>query len=102
MRFGNDGGLFAAYLPEAAYWALQADLKSGRLKFIKAKFIRPLHGYSDLTSIYFSETPAEETVNSIRKHGPCTFCAEYPLCAVRRGSHTGSAASAVGGPVTTQ
>lgn len=25
-------------------------------------------------------------MNSVRKHGPCTPCAEYPLCAVRCGS----------------
>ncbi|MDA9442961.1 hypothetical protein XH98_28475 [Bradyrhizobium sp. CCBAU 51745] len=59
MRLGKDRGLFSAYLPEAAYWALQADFKSGRLKFIEAKFIRPRHGYGDLTSIYFSETRPE-------------------------------------------
>jgi hypothetical protein len=56
MRLGKDGGAFSAYLPEAAYWALQADLKSGRLKFVEARFKRPRHGYGDLTSIYFSET----------------------------------------------
>jgi hypothetical protein len=60
MRLGKEGGLFSAYLPEAAYWALQADLKSGRLKFIEASFIKPRHGYGDLTSINFSDTPAEE------------------------------------------
>ncbi|MCW1994396.1 UNVERIFIED_ORG: hypothetical protein M2425_005848 [Bradyrhizobium japonicum] len=60
MRLGNDGRLFSAYLPEAAYWALQADLKIGRLKFIEVKFISPRHGYGDLTSIYFSETPPEK------------------------------------------
>lgn len=60
MRLGSDGGLFSAYLPEAAYWALQADLKIGRLKFIEVKFIRPRHGSGDLTSIYFSETPPEK------------------------------------------
>lgn len=60
MRLGNDGGLFAAYLPEAAFWALQADLKSGRLKFIEARFIRPQRGYGDLTSIYFSESQPEK------------------------------------------
>ncbi|MBR0812151.1 hypothetical protein JQ544_11495 [Bradyrhizobium diazoefficiens] len=59
MRLNKDGGLFSAYLPEAAYWALQADLKSGRLKFIEAKFIKPRHGCSGLTSIYFAETPPE-------------------------------------------
>lgn len=60
MRLAKDGGLFSAYLPEAAYWALQADLKSGRLKFIEAKFIEPRRGYGDLTSIYFSEAPPEK------------------------------------------
>ena len=60
MRLRKDGGLFSAYLPEAAYWALQADLKSGRLKFIEAKFIEPRRGYGDLTSIYFSESPPEK------------------------------------------
>lgn len=60
MRLGENGGLFSAYLPEAAYWALQADLKSGRLKFIEAAFIKPHHGYGDLTNIYFSETPPEK------------------------------------------
>ncbi|WP_315730208.1 hypothetical protein [Bradyrhizobium sp. SZCCHNRI2010] len=60
MRLGKDGGLFSAYLPEAAYWALQAHLKSGRLTFIEASFIKPRHGIGDLTSINFSETPPEE------------------------------------------
>ncbi|MGY4476954.1 hypothetical protein [Bradyrhizobium sp. USDA 3364] len=60
MRLGKDRALFSAYLPEAAYWALQADLKSGRLKFIEAGFIKPRYGDGDLTSIYFSETPPEE------------------------------------------
>ena len=59
MRLGNDGGLFSAYLPEAAYWALQADLKSGRLKFIEASFIKRRHDVGDLTSINFSETAPE-------------------------------------------
>jgi hypothetical protein len=60
MRLGKNGGLFSAYLPEAAYWALQADLKSGRLKYIQARFTKPRHGHSNLTSIYFSETPPAE------------------------------------------
>ena len=60
MRLSKDGGLFSAYMPEASYWALKADLKSGRLKFIEAKFIEPRRGYGDLTSIYFSEAPPEE------------------------------------------
>jgi hypothetical protein len=60
MHLGKDGGSFAAYLPEAAYWALQADLKSGRLKFIEASFIKPRHGNGDLTSLNFSETPPED------------------------------------------
>lgn len=55
MRLGKDGGLFSAYLPEGAYWDLQADLKSGRLKFIEARFIKPRHGNGGLTSINFSE-----------------------------------------------
>ena len=61
MRLAKDGGLFSAYLPEAAYWALQTDLKSGRLKFIEARFIKPRHGGGHLTSITFSETSPEET-----------------------------------------
>ncbi|WP_204524491.1 hypothetical protein, partial [Bradyrhizobium sp. SUTN9-2] len=56
MRLSKERGLFSAYLPEAAYWALQADLKNGRLKFIEATFMRPRHGYGNLTSLYFSET----------------------------------------------
>lgn len=60
MRLAKDGGLFSAYLPEAAYWALQADLKSGRLKFIEARFIKPRRGEGHLTSINFTETPPEE------------------------------------------
>lgn len=59
MRLGKDGGTFSAYMPEAAYWALQADLKIGRLKLIEARFIAPRRGYGNLTSIYFSETPPE-------------------------------------------
>jgi hypothetical protein len=60
MRLGKDGGLFAAYLPEAAYWALQADLKNGRLKFIEASYVKPSHGGGALTGINFSEIPPEE------------------------------------------
>jgi hypothetical protein len=60
MRLGKDGGLFSAYLPEAAYWALQPDLKNGRLKFIEARFQKPRHGGGNLTSINFSETPPAE------------------------------------------
>jgi hypothetical protein len=60
MRLGKDGRLFSAYLPEAAYWALQADLKNGRLKFIETRFRKPRRGGSDLTSINFSETPPAE------------------------------------------
>lgn len=61
MRLTKDGGSFSAYLPEAAYWPLQTDLKSGRLKFIEARFIKPRHGDGRLTSINFSETAPEET-----------------------------------------
>jgi hypothetical protein len=62
MQLTKDGGgLFSAYLPEAAYWALQTDLKSGRLKFIEARFIKPRRGGGRLTSINFSETPPEAT-----------------------------------------
>jgi hypothetical protein len=60
MRLGKDGRSFSAYLPEAAYWALQADLKNGRLKFIEARFRKPHRGGGDLTSINFSETPPAE------------------------------------------
>jgi hypothetical protein len=60
MRLGKDGGLFSAYLPEVAYWALQADLKNGRLKFIEASFTKPRHGYGELTGIHFSEIPPEQ------------------------------------------
>ncbi|GAB9206005.1 hypothetical protein BDS110ZK18_22640 [Bradyrhizobium diazoefficiens] len=59
MRLSTAGGLFSAYLPEAAYWALQADLKSGRMKYIEARFTKPRRGDGGLTSIYFSETPSE-------------------------------------------
>lgn len=60
MRFDKDGGSFSAYLPEAAYWALQADLKNGRLKFIEASFTKLRRGYGNLTGINFSEIPPEE------------------------------------------
>lgn len=60
MRLGKDGGAFSAYLPEAAYWALQADLKSGRLKFIEASFNKMRYGSGNLTAINFSEAPPEE------------------------------------------
>jgi hypothetical protein len=79
MRLGKDGGLFSAYLPEAAYWALQADLKSGRLKFIEASFIKPRHGDGDLTSINFSETPPEE---------PCETSASIAGPPLRRGPNS--------------
>jgi hypothetical protein len=59
MRLGKDGGLFSAYVPEAAYWALQADLRNGRLKFIEARVMKLRRGYGNLTSIYFAETPPE-------------------------------------------
>jgi hypothetical protein len=60
MQLGKEGRLFSAYLPEAAYWALQADLKSGRLKFIEASFTVLRRGNGGLTGINFSETPPEE------------------------------------------
>ncbi|WP_315764289.1 hypothetical protein [Bradyrhizobium sp. SZCCHNR2009] len=60
MRIGKEGGLFSAYLPEAAYWALQVDLKNGRLKFIEATFIKTRRGGGDLISLNFSETPPEQ------------------------------------------
>jgi hypothetical protein len=59
MRLRNDRGIFSAYLPEAAYWALQADLKNGRLKFIEARFTKPRRGDGNLTGINFSESPPE-------------------------------------------
>ncbi|WP_316193895.1 hypothetical protein, partial [Bradyrhizobium sp. SZCCHNRI1029] len=59
-RLGKDGGLLSAYLPEAAYWALQVDLKNGRLKFIEATFFKRRHGYGDLISLNFSETPPKQ------------------------------------------
>ncbi|WP_316200676.1 MULTISPECIES: hypothetical protein [unclassified Bradyrhizobium] len=61
MRLSNEGGLFSAYLPEAAYWALQVDLKNGRLKFIEATFIKTRRGGGDLISLSFSETPPEQS-----------------------------------------
>jgi hypothetical protein len=60
MRIGKEGGLFSAYLPEVAYWALQVDLKNGRLKFIEATFIKTRRGGGDLISLNFSETPPEQ------------------------------------------
>jgi hypothetical protein len=60
MRLSKDGRSFSAYLPEAAYWPLQADLKNGRLKLIEARFRKPRRGYGDLISINFSETPPTE------------------------------------------
>jgi hypothetical protein len=62
MRFGrgaHDKPLFSAYLPEAAFWALQADLKSGRMKYVEANFTKPRHGDGELTALYFSESPPE-------------------------------------------
>ncbi|WP_316227107.1 hypothetical protein [Bradyrhizobium sp. SZCCHNS3052] len=59
MRLGKEGGLFSAYLPEAAYWALQVDLKNGRLKFIEATFIKTRRRNGDLISLNFSEAPPE-------------------------------------------
>ncbi|WP_316195628.1 MULTISPECIES: hypothetical protein [unclassified Bradyrhizobium] len=61
MRLSKEGGLFSAYLREAAYWALQVDLKSGRSKFIKATFIKTRRGGGDLISLSFSETPPEQS-----------------------------------------
>jgi hypothetical protein len=60
MGLDKNGAGFLAYLPEVAYWALQADLKSGRLKFIEASFAKPRYGAGDLTSINSSETPPKE------------------------------------------
>ena len=79
IGFDKDGAGFLAYLPEIAYWALQADLKCGRLKFVQATFKKPHHGSGDLTSIYFSETPPGGTMNSIREYLPVFICAEDPL-----------------------
>jgi hypothetical protein len=60
MRLGKNGRLFSAYLPDAAYWTVQSDLKSGRLKFIEARFTKPRRDYGDLISINFSESSPEE------------------------------------------
>jgi hypothetical protein len=51
--------LFSAYLPSDVFWALQTDLKSGRFKYIEARFKKPRYGWGELVSLYFSETLPE-------------------------------------------
>jgi hypothetical protein len=42
------------YLPADACWAIVARLETGTLKHIEARYQKPLRGFGDLTSLYFS------------------------------------------------
>jgi hypothetical protein len=60
MRLKRDIRLFSAYLPADVFWALQTDLKSGRLKYVEARFNKPRYGSGELISLYFSDTQPGE------------------------------------------
>jgi hypothetical protein len=60
MRLKRDIRLLSAYLPADVFWALQNDLKSGRLKYVEARFNKPRYGSGELVSLYFSDTQPEE------------------------------------------
>jgi hypothetical protein len=45
-----------AYLPTEAFWGLLPELRSGRIKYIEARFNAPRYGNGELTSLYFSKT----------------------------------------------
>jgi hypothetical protein len=53
MRLSRDTRLFSAYLPSDVFWALQTDLKSGRLKNVEVWFDKPRYGSGALKSLYF-------------------------------------------------
>jgi hypothetical protein len=58
VRLSRDTRRFSAYLPSDVFWALQSDLKSGRLKYVELWFDRLRHGSGELKSLYFSEVPS--------------------------------------------
>ncbi|MGJ5201387.1 hypothetical protein [Bradyrhizobium sp. HKCCYLRH1030] len=60
MRLKPDLRLFSAYLPADAFWALQTDLRSGRLQYVEARFNKPRYGSGKLVSLYFSDTQPDE------------------------------------------
>lgn len=50
-----------AYLPVEVFWGLLPEFRSGKLKYVEASFRKPRHGFTELTSLHFSETrPTEE------------------------------------------
>jgi hypothetical protein len=55
IRLQRNGRSMLAYLPEDAFWAIQARVKSGTLKQIEAHYQKPIRGWGELTSLYFSE-----------------------------------------------
>jgi len=83
MRFDKDGGSFSAYLPQVAYWALQADLKNARLKFIEASFTKPHRGYGDLTGINFPASTSRKSHPRKCKQHPAHYLREGAACAAR-------------------
>lgn len=60
VRLSRDTRLFSAYLPSDVFWALQTDLKSGRLKNVEVWFDKPRYGSGKLKSLYFSEAPSRK------------------------------------------
>jgi hypothetical protein len=59
VKLSQDTRLFSAYLPSDVFWALQTDLKSGRLRNVEVWFDKPRYGSGKLKSLYFSETASE-------------------------------------------
>jgi hypothetical protein len=50
----SDNRSVSGYLPSDAYWGLAAELKSGSLKYIEARFKKLQRGSGELLSLYFS------------------------------------------------
>jgi hypothetical protein len=49
----RNGRSMLAYLPGDALWAIQAQLKAGTLKHLKARYQKPSGGSGELTSLHF-------------------------------------------------
>jgi hypothetical protein len=43
-----------AYLPEVAFWAIQARLEAGKMNKLEACYKKPWRGSGDLTSLHMS------------------------------------------------
>ncbi len=56
VRLSRDTRLFSAYLPSDVFWALQTNLKSGRLKNVEVWFDNPRYGWQAQESVFFGSS----------------------------------------------